>query len=258
MRKVPMGWAKARQTAGMVQLPCLVTLGCLKLSLHDGNYFSLSHKHTLDLSDFFFSFFIKSEWPIRFIFNSRKTSYQLYPWYSFVTFSALTHSPNTSGFLTAMQLAALKWRLYLNLLPSLNRCCVQSIGPYLLLLIFAFTHFYLDAAITEWTWGFCIKQGGLPGLSLFLTVWMEVSISVTTAGFTEQTCNSKATLWLSLHQRSSQLLGFHCLVGFWKRHYSGFFISNNMVHQIMTENPTCWVLSEIVDRASCHVVSHLL
>lgn len=71
-----------------------------------------------------------------------------------------------------------------------------------------------------------------------LAQWMEVSISVTTAGFTEQTRNSKAALWLSLHQRSSQPLDIHCLVGFWKRHYSGFLIQSSMVHQIMTENPT--------------------
>lgn len=50
-----------------------------------------------------------------------------------------------------------------------------------------------------------------------LAQWMEVSISVTTAGFTEQTRNSKAALRLSLHQRSSQLLDIHYLVGFLKK-----------------------------------------
>lgn len=77
-----------------------------------------------------------------------------------------------------------------------------------------------------------------------LAQWMEVSISVTTAGFTEQTRNSKAALWLSLHQRSSPLLDIHYLVGFWKRHYSGSLIWNSMVCQILTqtvENPTSWV-----------------
>lgn len=79
-----------------------------------------------------------------------------------------------------------------------------------------------------------------------LAQWMEVSISVTTAGFSEQTRNSKAALWLSLHQRSSQPLDMHCLVGSWKRHGSGYLISNSTVHQIMPENPTssfdwnCW------------------
>lgn len=79
-----------------------------------------------------------------------------------------------------------------------------------------------------------------------LAQWMEVSISVTTAGLTGQTRNSEAALRLSLHQRSIQLLDMHCLVGFWKRHCSGLFISNSTVHQIMPENPTsgfdwnCW------------------
>lgn len=71
-----------------------------------------------------------------------------------------------------------------------------------------------------------------------LAQWMEVSISVTTAGLTEQTRNSKAALWLSLHQRSIQLLDMHCLVGFWERHFSGFFISNSTVHKTMSENPS--------------------
>lgn len=92
-----------------------------------------------------------------------------------------------------------------------------------------------------------------------LAQWMEVSISVTTAGFIEQTRNSKAALWLSLHQRSSPLLDIHYLVGFWKRHYNCSLIWSSMVCQIMTqtvENPTSWVLTETVDKPFCHVCSH--
>lgn len=100
------------------------------------------------------------------------------------------------------------------------------------------------------------SRGAYLDYHCLLAQWMEVSISVTTARFTEQTRNSKAALWLSLHQRSSPLLDIHYLVGFWKRRYSGSLIWNSMVYQIMTqvvENPTSWVWTETVDKPSCRV-----
>lgn len=110
---------------------------------------------------------------------------QLYPWNCFVTFPALTHSLHASGFLfffflTPMQPATTGWRLYLNLLPSLNRCCcIHSTGPRHITSHYCFfchrslsnLHIFsqlLVFSLNEWTWDFCTKQGGLPGLPLFV------------------------------------------------------------------------------------------
>lgn len=117
-------------------------------------------------------------------------------------------------------------------------------------------HHFLDAAVVEWT--SVSSRVAYLDYHCLLARWMEVSISVTTAGFTEQTRNFKADLWLSLHQRSSQLLVMHCWVGFWKRHCSGFLITNSAVHQNTDWKSSLefWVF-ETVDSPSFHVCSHL-
>lgn len=80
-----------------------------------------------------------------------------------------------------------------------------------------------------------------------LAQWMEVSISVTTAGFTEQTRNSKSR-FMAFTAPKVVPASWHELFG-WilkKDTTVGFLISNCTVHQIMTENPTlgfdwnCW------------------
>lgn len=105
---------------------------------------------------------------------------------------------------------------------------------------------------------FCIKQGYQAYLDyhFLLAQWMEVSISVTTAGFTE-TQTLKADLWLLLHQRSSQLLVMHCLVGFWNKtlqwfpHHEQYGAPNTD----WKSNLEFWVF-ETVHSPSFHVCSH--
>lgn len=126
--------------------------------------------------------------------------------------------------------------------PSLDGCwCVQVIGP----VAFFLTAFPAVAVLSTWPYlvfSFPLlffnelktsvsSRVACPDYHCLLAQWMEVSICVTTAGFTEQTHKplKQAASWLSLHQRSFQLLDTHCLVGFLtQRHRTGFVISNCM------------------------------
>lgn len=111
---------------------------------------------------------------------------QLYPWNCFVTFPALTHSLHASGFFFfsfwhQCSLRPQDEDYYLNLLPSLNKCCyIHSTGPATLPPITAFSVIALFPTCTyfhsywSFPWccccwmNFCTKQGGLPGLPLFV------------------------------------------------------------------------------------------
>lgn len=150
--------------------------------------------------------------------------------------------------------------------PSLDSCwCVQVIGP----VAFFLTAFPAVTVLSTWPYlvfSFPLlffnelktsvsSRVACPDYHCLLAQWMEVSICVTTAGFTEQTHKplKQAASWLSLHQRSFQLLDTHCLVGvLTQRHCTGFVISNCMVHQ-MTVNPARWVLTKTKSKLWRHL-----
>lgn len=202
----------------------------------------------------------------RLFFNSFRSHWAAVALILLCHFSFLTYSPNTWRSFTAIQCPALGRRFYLNLLFSLNMWATfPSITPTSAIAVLP-AYKYVTDSWSSFLWrcccwvNFCIKQGYQAYLDYhcLLAQWMEVSISVTTAGFTEtQTRNLKANLWLSLHQRSSQLLVMHCLVGFWKKTLQWFphHEQHGAPNTDWKSNLEFWVF-ETVDSPSFHVCSH--
>ena len=152
-----------------------------------------------------------------------------------------------------MQCSALEWRF---LLPPLNRCCCIHLAR----------HISFHNCFSCSSFPFCCRcwmnlktsvSSRVAYLDCLLAQWMEVSISVRRAGFTEQTRNSKSR-FMAFHctKRSSQLLDMHCL---------GWILKTKDT-TVVSSSPTVWctkywlniqpwVLIETVDNPSCHVCS---
>lgn len=138
--------------------------------------------------------------------------------------------------------------------PSITAFPAITVHPTLILLKVA--HLKLNAAAVQWAIKSSVSsRGAYLDYHCLLAQWMEVSISVTAAGFTEQTRNSLKAL-----------CGFHCTKGhpifltctvwldFEKRHFRGFLISSSVVQWLKTRP---LVFNETVDNPSCRVCLHL-